>query len=355
MSDNPNDAGNGDEAVRASTPHPLERYSLKGQSAELKQRAGDTKYVLPGIAASGQLTLINAPPNSGKTLSAKGLLRSSCAQRFKDGDRVFYVNADDNLEGLAIKTAIAEQIGVDMLADGHKGFKAGDILPIIDKIISSGAARGTTIILDTGKKFTNPMDKTASSQFTGKLRTFVMAGGTAIVLAHVNKRPGPNGELIEAGVSDFKDDADSQYFIHRVLETPDGLRRVIRFEQTKSRGYGEREVFFEYSIDPELSYEAIVTSFRRLDDAEVKTLMRDASFNEDETIIEAIESELQKGPQLKMVLLKAARQAAGASRREVEQVLHRYTGKDAVQHRWNFTVKDRGGKLYDLLDEGIPY
>ncbi len=351
-----NDPTNTDDAepVRSPNSNPLKQYALNGQSAALKERAGETKYVLPGIAASGQITLINGPANSGKTLVTVSLLHPGSEQRERDGDVVCYINADDTLEGLSTKVGIAEQLNFQMLADGQNGFKSSMLLSSIENVMKAGAARQTTIILDTGKKFINVMDKSASREFMSALRRFALKGGTVVVLAHVNKRPGPNGELIEEGVGDFRNDADCQYLVQPVLETPDG-ERVVRFQQTKSRGYGERDVYFAYPVASDLPYEAKVASFRRLEDAEVQQLLRCSAFNEDETLIEAIESELQNGSRLKMDLLKAVMKAAFASRREVERVLYRYTGQDPLQHRWNFAVKDRGGKHYSLNGDGLEY
>lgn len=311
--------------------------------------------MLHGIVASGQLALINAAPNVGKTLSTLALLIESIGRGNIDGDGLFYINADDNAEGLAVKVAIAEQLGFHMLAEGHSGFQASDILGIIDDVIAEGRASGTILVLDTGKRFTDVMDKRASSVFTGKLRAFVLAGGTAIILSHVNKRPAANGKPIEAGVSDLKDDADCQYYLEEVLVTPDGLRKVIKFERGKSRGYGDREAFFEYSLDPTLPYPAILASFCRLEPEDLHDLERASSFAEDESIIDAIHYELSRRPMLKMELLKAVMGATRAPRREIEAVLDRYTGSDPKRHRWSFVVKDRGGKLYSLIDDGLTY
>ena len=55
------------------------------------------------------------------------------------------------------------------------------------------------IILDTLKKFTDLMNKKASSEFGKLARTFVGAGGTIIALAHTNKNKDEEGKGVTGG------------------------------------------------------------------------------------------------------------------------------------------------------------
>jgi hypothetical protein len=77
-------------------------------------------------------------------------------------------------------------------------------------LIESGAARETVFVLDTVKKFTDPMDKKASSNFMRGCRTFTQAGGTSILLAHNNKQTPNNPTPTPGGTSDLDDAATTR-------------------------------------------------------------------------------------------------------------------------------------------------
>jgi hypothetical protein len=98
--------------------HPLRRFSLLGKADQLEARASDTKPLLGSFIMDGQATMIYAAPNTGKTLIVLHLLLAAIEQGLVDPDRVFYVNADDGSQGLAVKARLLQDVGAHMLAPG---------------------------------------------------------------------------------------------------------------------------------------------------------------------------------------------------------------------------------------------
>lgn len=103
---------------RSPRDHPLRRFSLLGKADQLEARAADTKPLLGSFIMDGQATMIYAAPNTGKTLIVLHLLLAAIEQGLIDPDRVFYVNADDGSQGLAVKARLLQDVGAHMLAPG---------------------------------------------------------------------------------------------------------------------------------------------------------------------------------------------------------------------------------------------
>jgi hypothetical protein len=146
---------------KATTPekNPLNKFSLRGKSAEIAKEIVMAVFVLFGIAFTGQLTVLYAPPNTGKTLFTLYLLIKSIMEGQVDSDKVYYLDMDDTESGLYEKLLLAEKYGFHLLAESYENFSAPKFLYAINEIIKSGKARGRIIILDTLKKFTDLMDK----------------------------------------------------------------------------------------------------------------------------------------------------------------------------------------------------
>ena len=191
--------------------HPLSRYSLKGKSEFLEREAVQQKPLLGNLALMGQSTVFYAAPNTGKTLIILWLLSRAIEAGLIEPSKVFYINVDDSQAGVIQKLRLAEQHSFHLLAEGNCGFRSNDLLSILNDLILTDQCNGVVIILDTLKKFTDVMDKHASTEFSKVIRRFVMKGGTCISLAHVNKNTGADGRPVYAGTSDVLEDADCAY------------------------------------------------------------------------------------------------------------------------------------------------
>lgn len=338
------------EAPAEEERHVLSRFSLRGKSAELAAKAGDTVHVLRDLALSGQATVFYAPPNTGKTLVVLALLTEAIAQERVNPAHVIYLNLDDHLSGLVEKLRIAEEYGFEMLADGHEGFSASDMLKMVPPLVKDDTAKQTILIVDTLKKLTDLMDKRQATEFTKLARGFVLAGGTVIALAHTNKRKDQTGKSVYGGTSDIVDDLDCAYVIDELRIDVDRAEKVVEFRNIKRRGDVAPAAGFSYSIENGVSYSELLLSVRSVDLDRLETIRCAAAQESDADAIAAIEQAIVGGVNTKMELAKVVSARLNVSGKSVLRLIERYTGADPAHHRWNFVVRERGKHVFALLD-----
>lgn len=338
--------------VQSGTINPLDSFSLLGMSEEVARDAQDQKPILGGLAVLGQATAIFAPPNSGKTLITLSTLCDDIRQKKIEPSQIYYANVDDSGQGLAAKLAIADEFGFHMLSEGYRSFRAAELLGIMIEMTPK-QSKGTIIILDTTKKFTNLMDKSKASQFTKIIRQFVMKGGTVIGMAHTNKKPGANGKPIYGGTSDIVDDFDCAYTIALGLSQT-ANEKVVVFENIKRRGNNPTRTTYRYSTESGMSYAELLSTVVRLDDEQAVTATQRPKGVDDTILIAAIQACISQGVTTKMLLADAASKAAGVSKRTALAAIECYTGNDINLHKWTFTVRDRGAKVFALLETDTP-
>ncbi|UCV07208.1 PriCT-2 domain-containing protein [Dechloromonas denitrificans] len=339
--------------VQAGTINPLDSFSLLGMSEEIARDAQGQKPILGGLAILGQATAIFAPPNSGKTLITINNICEDIRQRKVESSKVYYVNVDDSAQGLANKLALADEFGFHILSEGYREFNASDLLRIMEEMVAASQAKDVIVILDTIKKFTNLMDKTKASQFTKIIRQFVMKGGTVIGMAHTNKKLGANGKPIYGGTSDLVDDFDCAYTI-ATKESSSPTEKIVVFDNIKRRGSNPIKVAYRYSIDSELNYNEILMSVERVDDEQLTKVAQVAKSKSDADVIASILACITQGINTKMVLAGEVAKEASISKRQALTVIERYTGNDPAMHKWSFTVRDRGAKVFALLNNINP-
>ena len=197
-------------------PLPLDKFSLKGLRSQLLQDAVRQAYALEPVALMDQATAVFGAPGTGKTLLIQYLAGNAISQGHIDPAKLYYFNADDSHAGLLEKLEYADEFGYHTIAEGHQGFSTDHFLKILDDLIANNHANGVIIILDTGKKFFDPMSKRQGRTFGKHVRLFVMKGGTIIVLAHTNKYCDNEGKPIYAGTSDLVEDFDCAYLMYVV-------------------------------------------------------------------------------------------------------------------------------------------
>lgn len=334
--------------VKPGTPNPLDSFSLLGMSDEIARDAQGQKPILNGLAILGQATAIFAPPNSGKTLITTSNICDDIRQDKIERSKVYYVNVDDSAEGLANKLAIADEYRFHMLSEGYRGFKASGMLGIMNEMVASDQAKGVIVILDTIKKFTDLMDKTKASQFTKVIRQFVMKGGTVIGMAHTNKKLGANGKPIYGGTSDIVDDFDCAYTI-ATEGCSNPAEKIVVFDNIKRRGSNPVRVAYRYSVESGLSYNELLMSVERIDDEQLLKVAQVTKGKSDADVIASVMSNITRGVNTKMMLASEVATEAGISKRQALAVIERYTGNDPSAHKWSFTVRERGAKVFTLL------
>ena len=328
--------------------NPLDRYPLNEKLRQLVEEAAVQIYIMMCLALMGQITVFYASPNTGKTLFTLWMLIQAIKSGMVDPRNIYYVNVDDSLPGLIEKLRLAVKYGFCMIAEGHNGFRADDLLDILNDMIRKDQCKGVVIILDTLKKFTNVMDKRKSTEFSKVIRRYVMQGGTCIILAHTNKKLGSDGTPVYAGTSDILEDADCAYTL-QVISAADTPEKVVSFVNIKRRGNVSQRAAYTYSNKEGLSYSDLFDSVKPVDDTELASLKQAAELESDAEIIDAVIACIQGGINTKIKLAEAVAERSGISRRAANKIIEKYSGSDPDKHRWNFQVRERGAKEYCLL------
>ena len=330
------------DSMIASTPEHLE---------EMKRLSRESVFVLPEIAISGEMTIINASPNAGKTLLTCWLL-SQRGKQARESIKVYFINADDTFDGGRLKGDFMRRHEVETLIPGQRGFSTDVFKVMLERSIATKSAGGVVFVLDTLKKFVDMMDKTAARAMNDLLRRFVQAGGTIIALAHVNKNKGGDGSSVAEGVGDFQNDFDAAYTIEMVGESESSTRTIV-FNQTKSRGPNSKKATFSYSSAEKATWEQRFQSVVSLDGEEgvrrIAMIEAEARHAQDKPVIDYICQRLESR-ELSRREISQEDLTNGFSRSTREQVLDRYS--DAIQDDhpiyWQVIRGETGGSKYRL-------
>ena len=320
----------------------------------MKQRAQDAVFLLPEIAMLGDCTILNAGPNTGKTLLTLWLLTRRNREATKHL-RIYYINADDSFNGGIEKMEMLRGQGITTLIPNQNGFDPANLSKIIKAAIKADACGKMVLILDTLKKFVSTMDKNDARVFNIMVRTFTQAGGTLIALAHTNKNKDADGKSIAEGVGDFQSDFDCAYTIDKAPVITEGAMRTIVFENTKLRGPNSMKVTFEYDAGEKKSWATRFGSIKRIGADEAKRAEEKAAAEaqeaKDQPIIDYIRGQLDDGPKSHSSLTRNNLDRATGSVGEREKVLERYSGRFWGKSKgqtsgWNYhKIEERVGNL----------
>ena len=339
----------------------LRHYSLTGQSKRLKARIGNEKFAMDSIAIKGQWTSIYAAPNRGKTLLTLWMLREQIQAGDIDPNNVFYINADDHYRGMTEKIAIAEGFDMHVLVPNYQEFDIDDTLPMLTKMAETDKAEGIIVILDTAKKFTNPMDKVCSSDFGKIARSFITAGGTLIVLAHTNKHKDEEGKSIYSGTSDLVDDCDCMYIIDEIAKKDvfTGNEITVEFANKKSRGDVVETMGFSYKKLTGQSYEELLNSIKRVSSDEVDAAKHrekiQQALDDDEKIITAACGLINSGVNTKNNLIEALQEETSASKTKIKAILETRNGNSYEDgHRWLSSKGNYNAQVFAVVDPPTP-
>ena len=319
---------------------------------EMEKLSKETVFILPDIAISGQITLINASPNAGKTLLTSWLL-SRRDQQARESHKVYYINADDTYDGGRFKAEFLKQHGVETLLPDQFKFSVAGFKGLIEDAIAANSCDGVVFILDTLKKFVDMMDKKAARSWNDLLRRFVQCGGTIIALAHVNKNKDGDGSSVAEGVGDFMNDFDAAYVIEVAGESESGERTVV-FKNTKSRGPNTKKATFTYSNAEKETWLERFESVSLLNHdqatrniAKAKAEKRHA---EDKPVIDYICQRLE-GQALSRTDICQSDLSNGFSRSRRDNVLSRYSTDNGGENKvyWEASKNTTGGWTYSLV------
>jgi hypothetical protein len=326
----------------------FKKHSIGDTLEELKKRASDENFIMEGIALQGQITVIYAKPNSGKTLITLKLLFDSIkAGRIGHGG-VIYINADDTLNGYISKGELCKRCGVEMVVPAERGFDPNQLIQLMLEDVQSGIANRMTLVLDTMKKFINTMDKDKQSEFMKVVRMYTSAGGSFVMLGHVNKNRGNDGELRFAGTTDISDDSDCAYFIDELKGAGENQKKVV-FINFKSRGNVEKEVVFSYTTERVKHYQTLLDSVT-LEGAGAMGEFSSAPIEKDtkvnylhEELISAFCEAINNNIINKKQLVDYVCREEKVSYHKAREILDRFTGPNYKEgHRWNFQMGPDG-------------
>ncbi len=329
--------------------NPLLGYSLLGLSSAFRERAIAATPLLGNLCLSGQVTAWYAAPNTGKTLIALNLLIEAVREGRIAAGNVFYVNADDTSEGMATKMELTDDLGVHSLTPGYNGFSKDQLIPKLQQMAAEDKAKGVFVLIDTTKKFASLMDKKESSVFADACRRVAMGGGAVLNLAHTTKAPNADGSPRYAGTTDLVDDSDAVYTIRSLDIAAGAGERVVEFNCIKQRGDNAKTAAYAYAAETGITYAERLSSVREVDPASLDSFKRVEARKADEDVIAIIAACIGEGFNTKMILRGEVAKRAGVSGREALKLVERYTGGDPDQHRWRFTVRERGAKVFELL------
>lgn len=331
------------------------QFSVTDNLDTMKTQMLNDVFVLDGIALQGQLTVIYAKPNTGKTLLTLSMIVESIKAGRIKGANVHYINADDTYKGLITKAEVAKKYGFGMIAPPFMDFKVDDFNNHLRQVIADDAARGVIIVLDTLKKFTDLMDKKKGSKFMELAREFSTKGGTMIMLAHTNKSRDLNDKVVAGGTSDITDDCDCAYTLDEVQSSSKTHKDVL-FENFKSRGNVKKELLATYaqSDNPSISnYHDLFNSVQIVsgNDAEQVRKERDAAnkLAKDKDAIEAITDAINEGNHKRLEIVEYAQKLWGVSRRRAKDALDDYAGISLSNSCLWRVENSQTSKLYYLL------
>jgi hypothetical protein len=322
--------------------NPFEKYSLKGKAAKVEAFAVNAKPILGNIALAGQLTVIYAEFNSGKTLIALHLLIKSIREGIINPAKIYYLNMDDTSTGLLEKVHLADEFGFHMLSEGYEGFTSGKFVEIIRELVKTNKTNGTVVILDTLKKFVDLMSKNESAAFAESMRQYALKGGSLIALAHTNKVK-VNGKSQYGGTNDIMSDFDCGYVVEKISK--DNGVNTVEFTKEKGRGCNVSNVSYSYSNDSSLSYCQILASVQEVDLTQLAMLKQVEQQKADEEIIASVRHLIGKGINKKMELAKEVAKDSQVSQKTAIGIMERYEGMKA---HWTYSIGLKGAKIYSL-------
>lgn len=330
----------------------LDRFSMLNKTEALEANAIISEPLLGEVARRGQLTVIYAEPNTGKTLLMTALGLSAINEGLILSHDFYFINADDSGEGALVKGQLWQEVGAHMLVPGLAGFETQDLYEEMRKDILSGQAWGTCLVIDTAKKFVDLMNKKDASQFGKRCREYTMAGGTVVLIAHTTKNRNADGSLRYQGTTDLREDCDAMYTAELLVSKSGGGENVVKLKREKSRGPSPLTIAYAYASDPAISYEAKVASVHAIDPDELDGYVTTKEKVSDPVVMDAIVQLIKSGmTEGKMRLAKAAAKKTAVSHKAAIEILDQYDGTTTGTHLWTTTRGPRNVQVYRLLDQ----
>ena len=323
-------------------------FALNGQSKAMAEKMKSDTYILKNLAIAGQMTVFYAAPNTGKTLIILKMLIDSINSGDVNAKNVYFINADDNGKGMITKLKLAEEFGFKMLAPNFEGFSVAAFEGVINHLVSANECVGKVVILDTVKKFTDIMNKQASTLFGTMMRSFSSKGGSVIMLAHTNKNRDGEGKRVFAGTSDLLEDCDCSYIMDvSVSPSLNGSEKLVTFENNKQRGDVAQKLNVYYRSQQGMNYSELMATVEVRGDSDAKRIQLVADVEQSRKdnieIITAIADTIAEGITLKTDIINTVAQGIAVPKARVRKVLEKHIGGDYLAgYRWEHAQRVAG-------------
>lgn len=141
-----------------------------------------------------------------------------------------------------------------------------------------------------------------------------------------------------------------QVILSTVSKQADENQKVVEFNNRKRRGNNVLNASYSYALERSISYEALLLSVQPVDHDAVVSLKEKAELAGDAEVVQVVKACISNGITSKMNLAIEVAKRAGFSRRIALNIIEKYTGSELGKHHWNFAVRERGAKVYSLLE-----
>lgn len=332
----------------------LPQKAINHKVDELRKQARQATFVAGRLALAGQITVFFAGPNTGKTLITLALLSEARANGTA-GDHTYHINLDDSFEGQIQKADLGNRHGFLEVTPQTFVDPLANFIELVDALVEEGSAKEAIFILDTLKKFTNPMDKKQSSQFMSVCRRFTSAGGTIIALSHTNKHTDNENKGIPAGTSDVLDDCDCAYILNITEEqkSQGGMKRIVELNNIKNRGPVAHGALYSYIANDDADYEQMFYSVKLIDGNEADSLRAKKTLQfeleKDRDTILAITQLLNSSPPLiQKDIVNTLTYSLQLPRRIIKACLRRWSCPAEEGGIWTISKGNKNSNFYKL-------
>lgn len=322
-------------SFQATPDNPIswtEEFKVTQEEAEA---FADPNFIIAGLIVQGQLHIIAAEPNGGKTTVFFYLAGEMVAKGF----RVVYVHADVSAGDSKEFVEKAEKEGISLLLPDMKvGKSMADIVAKLENQNKTASdLSGVVFIFDTLKKMADLINKSATKRIMSTLRGLTAKGATVICLAHTNKYPDKNGRPVFEGTGDVRSDADN--LIYLIPDKHSDGSMTVSVEPDKQRAALEK---MSFKISPERE----VTRLDEYQDIAGRKQAQNQK-EKDQSVIEKVTVAIRAGKSKQSDIIKDCK-ANDLSERQSRNVLKRYS--KGIDKQWSETRGHENNSLwYELL------
>jgi hypothetical protein len=300
----------------------------------------DPDFIIDGLIVRGQLHIIAAAPNGGKTTIFFHLSGEMVAQ----GLEVVYVHADVSGGDSKIFVNEAAEEGITLLLPDMKpGKSMSDVVMKLEGMNRDALdLSGKVFVFDTLKKMADLINKSATKRIMSTLRGLTAKGATVICLAHTNKYDGKDGKPIYEGTGDVRSDVDN--LIYLIPDKHSDGSMTVSVEPDKQRAALEK---MSFKISPERE----VTRLDEYQDIAGRKQAQNQK-EKDQSVIEKVTVAIRAGKSKQSDIIKDCK-ANGLSERQSRNVLKRYAKGQAKL--WNVRRgAENNSLLYELCENPLP-